>query len=366
MTQHDLTPADNSESREDAEESQSVISLASTVVEESETLHRVEELWFQEDNLIIRAEDSLFRVSKGVLARRSPVFKEMLFGLPQPNANQVVTMYGCPVLQLPHAATSVEYFLKAIFDSEFFLPPPERSLFCVVVGVLRLAHDYGVKYLLRRALLHLETFYSSILDGERVYDPPEEFPEDADDEYPDDEDPDDESEPAVNGCPLVALQTASDVGALWNLPTIIYDCCTLDLGDLLDLPEWEGLSTAHQRQLLVAHAKQKNGARVVSQFLLAGHPKECSTNAECNVAKLRWIKILDQWITQGRDSDPLALWDEVDFQNMERDFCAVCLKKYEESHVELRKAFWDSLPETFDLPNWEELKRMKAEMFEPK
>ncbi|KAJ7661176.1 hypothetical protein B0H17DRAFT_953746, partial [Mycena rosella] len=208
-----------------------VISLASPVVKDLDKLHRVEELWFEDDNLIIRAEDSLFRVSRGVLAARSPVFRAMLFGMPQPNPGNAVTMYGCPMIQLPHRAADVEYFLKAIFDSEFFLPPPEKSLFCVVLGVLRLAHEYDVKFLLKRALLHLETFYPSILEGDGVYDSDDESPAGAESSSAE------ESEPVINGCALAALQAASEVGALWNLPCIIYDCCTLDLNDMLDLPE---------------------------------------------------------------------------------------------------------------------------------
>jgi hypothetical protein len=80
----------------------------------------VEELWFEEDNLIIRAEDSLFRVSKGILAARSPVLKAMLFGPRQPSP-KTEEMYGCSVVELPHSARSVTHFLKAIFDSEYVM-----------------------------------------------------------------------------------------------------------------------------------------------------------------------------------------------------------------------------------------------------
>ncbi|KAJ7450077.1 hypothetical protein B0H11DRAFT_1877656 [Mycena galericulata] len=350
----ELPPPSQVPDDNDRDDTQSVISLASTIVE-SETLTRVEHLWFEEDNLIIRAEDSLFRVSKGVLAARSPVFKGMLFGLPRPNPAHIVTMYGCPVIQLHHSAADVEYFLRAIFDSEFFLPPPAKSFFWAVVGILRLAYEYDVKYLLRRALFHFETFYPSIIDGQRVYDDP---PEDSSEQ-----DPADKPESSVNACVLVALQVASEVGALWNIPCIIYDCCTLELGAIVDLPEWDDLSPAQKRQVLVAHGKQKSGARIVSQFLLADHPEECANNDACNVAKLRWLKILDRWSSQGLDVDPLALWDETDWQDMGRDFCEECLHKYEESHATQRELVWEMLPESCGLPNWEELGEMKADMF---
>ncbi|KAJ7857819.1 hypothetical protein B0H14DRAFT_2578181 [Mycena olivaceomarginata] len=40
--------------------------------------NRVPELWFEDDNLILHAENTVFRVSKGVLAARSSVFRDML------------------------------------------------------------------------------------------------------------------------------------------------------------------------------------------------------------------------------------------------------------------------------------------------
>jgi hypothetical protein len=40
--------------------------------------NRVPELWFEDDNLILHAENTVFRVSKGVLAAHSSVFRDML------------------------------------------------------------------------------------------------------------------------------------------------------------------------------------------------------------------------------------------------------------------------------------------------
>jgi hypothetical protein len=77
---YDPTPALSKD-----DDADSLASVASTIFEseiETSTLTRVEDLWFEEDNLIIRAEDSLICVSKGVLAARSPVLKALLFEAP--------------------------------------------------------------------------------------------------------------------------------------------------------------------------------------------------------------------------------------------------------------------------------------------
>jgi hypothetical protein len=75
---------------------------------------RVEELWFSDGGLVVQAEQSLFRVSGGILAARSPVFKDMLSFTQPPDAE---TIEGCPVVRLPDRAADITVFFRAIFDS---------------------------------------------------------------------------------------------------------------------------------------------------------------------------------------------------------------------------------------------------------
>ncbi|KAJ7257166.1 hypothetical protein B0H12DRAFT_1015546 [Mycena haematopus] len=79
------------------------------------TMERVPALWFPDGNLVLSAGSVLFRVFKGILAARSPVFADML-AFPQPEDAE--TLDGCPVLRLDDSAADTMYFLKAIFDYE--------------------------------------------------------------------------------------------------------------------------------------------------------------------------------------------------------------------------------------------------------
>ncbi|KAJ6528286.1 hypothetical protein DFH09DRAFT_935321 [Mycena vulgaris] len=72
---------------------------------------------------------------------------------------------GIPIVRLHNSAADVQVFLRAIFDSSFFMPPPERSDIHVVLGIVRLAHKYDMEYLFRRALQHLTHTYPVHLDG---------------------------------------------------------------------------------------------------------------------------------------------------------------------------------------------------------
>ena len=82
---------------------------------EPDALTRVQELWFEDGNLIIQAGNSQFRVYRGVLAARSSVFRDML-SFPQPPESELVE--GCPVVLLHDSGAEVAVFLRAIFDSE--------------------------------------------------------------------------------------------------------------------------------------------------------------------------------------------------------------------------------------------------------
>ncbi|KAJ7112038.1 hypothetical protein C8R43DRAFT_903739, partial [Mycena crocata] len=56
---------------------------------------------------------------------------------------------------LHDSAADVEVFLRAIFDSSFFMPPPELIQLDFLLSILRLSHKYNVQYIHRRALKHL-------------------------------------------------------------------------------------------------------------------------------------------------------------------------------------------------------------------
>ncbi|KAJ7689802.1 hypothetical protein B0H17DRAFT_936829 [Mycena rosella] len=128
---------------------------------------RVQELWFDDGNLIIAAGFSLFRVYRGILAARSSVFQDML-SLPQPPDSELVE--GCPLVRMHDTAAEVTVFLKAIFDSEFFQMYPSPTTLDVVAGVLRLSQKYSVDYLRRRALGHLSSAFFTTLSARDAWD----------------------------------------------------------------------------------------------------------------------------------------------------------------------------------------------------
>lgn len=87
------------------------------------TLRRHSDLWFDDGSIILRADDTLFKVHISQLARHSAFFKDM-FSLPQPDQGCVhpdlpIQMKGTenlPVIYLHDKAEDVGNLLTALYD----------------------------------------------------------------------------------------------------------------------------------------------------------------------------------------------------------------------------------------------------------
>ncbi|KAJ7692828.1 hypothetical protein B0H17DRAFT_1132807 [Mycena rosella] len=283
----------------------------------ADPLQRVPELWFEDDNLILRAETTLFRVSKGVLAARSSVFRDML-SFPQTDSEEHID--GCPVVRLHDTAADVTYFLRAIFDSGFFEPPPAKTDLAAITGILRLSHKYDVQYLRRRALLHLDTGYPTSLAVYEVSGA-ETFCSDGLDDS------------------LRTIQCAAEVGAAWVLPTAFYFLCYSDMRDILNAQQWARLAPVDQETTIVSYTKQRLACPPVLPFLRIPFTEGCTDPNKCSAYKAAYK----------------------DWTPFEGKVCAYCLGRSEEYHRRARKKLWDELPAIYGLPAWDVLERLKAE-----
>ncbi|KAL1674552.1 hypothetical protein EV122DRAFT_293335 [Schizophyllum commune] len=105
------------------------------------------DIWFDDGNIILQAENLQFRVHRSLLARHSPVFKDV-FGIPQPESSLEVLIEGCPVVHLTDKATDVEFMLTRLFG----LASPENlrkapTVSELILPSLRMGHKYLVAHL---------------------------------------------------------------------------------------------------------------------------------------------------------------------------------------------------------------------------
>ncbi|KAJ6567029.1 hypothetical protein B0H19DRAFT_940242 [Mycena capillaripes] len=302
----------------------------------------VQELWFEDGNIVIEAGKSRYRVYRAFLAARSSVFQDM-FTFPQPPDSELVE--GCPIVRLPDPDVEVTPFLKAMFDPEFFMPFPAQTEFDIIVGCLRLSHKYGVDYLRRRALVHLSSGYPTTLaqNDSRSW----KIPKDG-------------------TFRIRVIQLARETDATWILPRAFY---SLSFNfSYLGTAIFHGtvyqsvpthLSLQDQISFLKGHDVQSN-ATVVDGLRFLSSPfniKGCVHPSRCHSERLDVIESIWESIP-GLASRLLDIWDPEDWSLLQ-DVCPTCLAVLKRKHKDARQ-FWAKLPEIYDLPPWEKLEQMKA------
>ncbi|KAJ7608847.1 hypothetical protein DFH06DRAFT_1247868 [Mycena polygramma] len=310
------------------------------------TLKQVDGLWFSDDTLILRAEDSIFRVTKSILAARSPVF-QALFDFPQPATDEDDVMEGRPLVRLHDSAADVEAFLRAIFDSSFFMPPPATASFHEALGILRLAHKYDVAYLYKRACLHLEAIYP--LDLSSVPHQAREIHS----RYPD----------YLSGnvaLDFKAITIFHEVGASWLLPYAHYRIGTCKFDEYLATGEaWTQLPIDIQHTCIRLYALHVRGTARINGCLV--------DPSDCRITLCRNIKheiVVGRLVHRQLNHDPLREWREHQWALLKGEMCDDCLIAARASHdLELAK-LWDELPSNCGMAGWDMLREARKAAFE--
>ncbi|KAF7295893.1 hypothetical protein HMN09_01133000 [Mycena chlorophos] len=334
--------------------------LSETVIMDIETppiaVYRVEELWFDDGNIVLQAGSAQYRVFRGILARNSAVFQDML-SFPQPPNEELVD--GCPLVYLPDNEVEVTPFLKALFIPGFFPPFPARTSFVNIYGCLRLAHKYAVDGLRRTALVHFSSWFRTSLREWEVTEYEEERSERSPAAVATWSFPDDLS--------LIACaHLAREVDARWTLPNIFYvlgsrlrECGT----DVFHGTTSDGITSrlglGDQKRFLSGFLRQTQATWDVAAFMHTSphisssclHPSRCSAAI---------ILAASQSFPDCRDwhASPLGFWVDDDWKRY-GDLCGTCLATLKAEFQDSRQRFWDQLPEMYGLPPWTQLEEMK-------
>ncbi|KAJ7181421.1 hypothetical protein C8R43DRAFT_869375 [Mycena crocata] len=313
-----------------------------------EEVTRVEDLWFSQDALVIRAENRIFRVTKSILAARSLVFSDMV-ALPQPAGTLGEIFAGSPVVRLHDSAVAVEVFLRAIFDSSYFMPPPAPVELHTLLAILRLSHKYDVRYLHLRALQHLSEVYGpASVDDYRAFD---------------------QSgrtciiNPTLDSHCLMHLSViaaATEVSALWLLPVAYYLASTSrpeHLRTMITLGAQEYIV----QNCLSAQRDLVRGTGTVWSFLSATPRSDCVSRRQCAATLKAGLDNLIQAFLDECDLCPLDDWHDSEdgFGSLENGLCWHCFSKAKADHAERLKELWDRLPGIYGLPPWPELKALR-------
>ncbi|KAJ7452258.1 hypothetical protein FB451DRAFT_1282971 [Mycena latifolia] len=296
--------------------------------------HRVEELWFNDGTVVLVAGLSSFRVYGGLLAKRSPVFHEML-AFRQPEDAEAVE--GCPVVYLEDHEDDLRCFLNALFDHEFFQSFPDETTFDTLTGIIRLSTKYIVDSLRKRALVHLSSAFPITLA-----------------EYP--------------GAPSWQIPThdwirvinfGREMGLDWILPIAFYNAignCTV--AELLNGISVNGIHVElappdRQKCLEQCLSFARAASAEITDFLL-DPPSHCREYT-CPRKTIKSRKDVEAWRAQG--TLPITLWRPEDWEGLA--VCQACKSVMKQKHKAALESFWEGLPERFGCPGWNALKQVK-------
>ncbi|KAF7322324.1 BTB domain-containing protein [Mycena chlorophos] len=315
-------------------------------------LRRAEELWLEDGNIVLQAGNTQYRVHRSMLARHSPVFRDML-AFPQPADAELVD--ECPLVRLHDAEAEVTPFLRALFDTEFFLPFPEPTTFDVIYGCLRLSNKYDVPGLRRRALVHLSSQFRTNLKQHAVL----------------------VALAADVGVKANSLQRstwpqadldtllrvvsiAHEVDAKWVLPAVFYHLGTLSL-DIALLQGIQALSVAEQTHFLSGRTTQSTYALGVSHLLTSsGQMEGCASPNDCLAHRME-IADESQEKFGALIQDPLRIWTQEEWKFWYPDApCDNCIASINAAMGETKEQFWSELPSMYGLPIWQDLETMRV------
>ncbi|KAJ6449433.1 hypothetical protein C8R47DRAFT_358263 [Mycena vitilis] len=267
-----------------------------------------------------------------------------MLGLPQPPSSDIERFEGSPVVRLCDSAHDTGMFLRAIFDSSYFMPGPAPFGLSDVLGILRISHKYDVQYLYRRALDHLavDGYYGPHVAKLRRH-----LACDSDNS-------------PINA--LSVIVAAIEVEALWLLPNAYYEVCTFP-SDIL-LPYLTGELAQHVQKCLVANHRLVRAELLINGFLTKLSTSGCTSVQRCQDNRRQQLCNLLPVLAQRRDSNPVFELDgTLEALVRAKAMCKHCLSWARDEQHAAFSAFWRELPDIFGLPAQSELDElMRAAM----
>lgn len=314
--------------------------------------YRCVDLWLADGSIILQADNIMFKVYSGLLARHSPFFRT-LFTLPQPTTD-VEEYDGVPVVQMQDGANELRWLLLAEHDTSSSLINTNTKI-KILLSLLHLSTKYEVPHTRKAVVSVLESLFPPKLA--------------------------DWIETLDHTVKLVAVQTDKTVwevdianAARANsvpqiLPHVLFICLTHGLGRVLDGFQYNvaHLSPENRRAAVLAFPALLEQCRTVGFQFLQEHlrpvtMKRCNTPEKCRLVRLKGAEMMEKDVAYkpGEFNRTLALchfdtatpYEILQFMEGE-GYCAECTAQDKAMCDDNRTKLWEMLPGIFGLPSWE-------------
>ncbi|KAI0688695.1 hypothetical protein C8T65DRAFT_118016 [Cerioporus squamosus] len=121
-------------------------------------IQRDPDIWFEDGNIVVVAQQTAFRFHRGTLSRHSEIFRS-LFSVPQPTSPE--TLDDCPVIRVTDISYDFKFLLRAIYDGVSLFCTDSPMQFSVLASLVRMGHKYEVDPVLDESLRRLSTVYTT-------------------------------------------------------------------------------------------------------------------------------------------------------------------------------------------------------------
>ncbi|KDR79555.1 hypothetical protein GALMADRAFT_243654 [Galerina marginata CBS 339.88] len=295
--------------------------------------------WFEDGNIIFQAQNTQFRVYKGIMTRNSKFFREKL-ALPRPLGEDLVE--GCSVVYLDDSEKDWVRIFAILYDSDVsyksmtvLLPLPLLS------SMLRLGKKYEI-----------QKVYDAALERIKL-----EFPESLaqwDETFP----PGTGGLSRIGGHAVDLLDILLDLGVRKLLPLAYFRCAWLSVetifrpmaredGEAIRLPIG-AIETVLSGKERLRHAVLEHRFGWVKTYTPGFHRPGCVTPLFCERSALCTMR------DSANFSAACAFLSYDVF--LAQSFCQNCFAQVKAASEAGRQKIWDELPSYFGLPAWKDLR----------
>ncbi|KAF7297674.1 BTB domain-containing protein [Mycena kentingensis (nom. inval.)] len=300
-------------------------------------LARSPEYWFEDGNIVLQVESTQFRVTKGVLARHSSLFKDML-SLPLPQDEPLVD--ECPLVVLSgDSSADWTHLLAAMYPDSCFDSKPAAG-YAAVAAVLRLSKKYDMANFRQATVRRLKTDFPTTLaayHAQRSAQPSiaQVSPggEDVDLSY--------------------VIAVAREVDLYSILPSALYSYVVKKIA--YDGEPWSKLNLApvDEAMLFKGYARLARLHSLTPERTSVGAVPSPTCRRSCDEAAFEYLDELKDSLAS---VDVFAQWHA-----WSDHLCSLCVQHSESIYEIAQGNLWHALPSFFGLPSWDELKGMDFE-----
>ncbi|KLO07730.1 hypothetical protein SCHPADRAFT_881260 [Schizopora paradoxa] len=311
------------------------------------TLKKHETLWFEDGNIVLATDVHLYCVHRGVLAKNSTVFKDML-DLANVGSTSKIEMSGNVtddswegnplVRMIGDSDEDVYHVLMALYDIEFYSARRPTTL-PIILSLLRMSTKYNLSGIRNAVKNHLERVYPNDI------------------EIMNDRDFGDLFEDYTNitlDYEFQLLVAAQRSNLKTVIPMLYFECSTAPLDTILKAVEGLRLEKQQIKKFLRGHEHMEKLAYEYGIHRFAPR-RYCSY--PCSSAR---TELLVRYMT---DRPPYPIQsllrneDAIENDELRAAICSTCCKAISETMKAFRLEIYNSIPGLFGLGTWEDTKR---------